>query len=157
MNVVALEEMVKEAIAAGEKPFYINSVAGSTVMGSFDDMHAIADICDKYNIWFNIDGCWGGFLSFADGQREKGGLFDGSERANSVTINAHKGFSVPNQAALLMVNNEKDILRAAFDSGAEYLFHGADYNKYDIADQTLSCGRRPDSFKIWMSLQRYGH
>ena len=45
MNAEALEEMVKDEIAKGNKPFYLNSVAGSTVMGSFDDMNALADIC----------------------------------------------------------------------------------------------------------------
>lgn len=67
MSPEALEEMIKDEIAKGNKPFYLNSVAGSTVMGSFDDMHALADICEKYGMWFNIDACWGGFLAFADG------------------------------------------------------------------------------------------
>lgn len=151
-----LEQMIKDEIAKGNKPFYLNSVAGSTVMGSFDDMHALADICEKYNMWFNIDGCWGGFLSWADGQREKGGLFYGSERADSIEINAHKGFSVPNQANLLLINNKGDIMKDAFRSSAEYLFHDTEYTKFDLADKTLSCGRKPDAFKLWLSLQRYG-
>jgi len=84
MNPEALEEMVKDEIAKGNKPFYLNSVAGSTVMGSFDDLNALADICEKYGMWFNIDACWGGFLAFADKYGDKGGLFDGSERAQSI-------------------------------------------------------------------------
>lgn len=58
---------------------------------------------------------------------------------------------------MLLVNNKDDILRKAFHSGAEYLFHDTEYTKYDLADKTLSCGRRPDSFKLWLTLQRYGH
>ena len=37
MDPVALEKAVQEEIAKGNKPFFVNSVAGSTVMGSFDD------------------------------------------------------------------------------------------------------------------------
>ena len=83
MDPKALEEMVIAEIEKGNKPFYLNSVAGSTVMGSFDDLNALADICEKYGMWFNIDACWGGFLAFADKHNDKG-LFDGSERAQSI-------------------------------------------------------------------------
>ena len=37
MDPVALEKAVQDEIAKGNKPFFVNSVAGSTVMGSFDD------------------------------------------------------------------------------------------------------------------------
>lgn len=41
-------------------------------------------------------------------------------------------------------------------SGSEYLFHENGYSKYDIADKTLSCGRRPDGLKLWLSVQKHG-
>ena len=41
-------------------------------------------------------------------------------------------------------------------SGADYLFHETNYSKYDLADKTLSCGRRPDGLKLWLHLQRHG-
>lgn len=37
------------------------------------------------------------------------------------------------------------------------MFHETEYSQYDIADKTLSCGRRPDGLKLWLSLQRHGH
>jgi len=41
-------------------------------------------------------------------------------------------------------------------SGAEYLFQETEYSKYDIGDQTLSCGRHPDGLKLWLTFKRYG-
>lgn len=36
------------------------------------------------------------------------------------------------------------------------MFHETEYSKYDIGDKTLSCGRRADSFKLWLSLKKHG-
>jgi len=58
-------------------------------MGSFDDFNAMADIAKKYNMWFHIDGCWGGSLCFSETLKEK--LFKGMERSDSMSINPHKG------------------------------------------------------------------
>ena len=41
-------------------------------------------------------------------------------------------------------------------SGAEYLFLDTEYSKYDLADKTMMCGRRPDGLKLWLSLKKHG-
>jgi len=109
MSVEALEEMIKTAIANGEKPFFVNSMAGSTVMGSYDDHRGISAVCKKYGLWHHIDGCWGGFLTFADKHRNKG-LFDGSELSDSISLNAHKGWGVPQQCSMIIVNDKPNLL-----------------------------------------------
>jgi glutamate/tyrosine decarboxylase-like PLP-dependent enzyme len=78
----------------GKNPFFLNSVAGSTVMGGFDDHHKLSEVAKKHGLWHHVDGCWGGFLAFSEMQEAKK-LFDGMEKADSVSINAHKGFGVP--------------------------------------------------------------
>lgn len=122
-------------------------------MGSFDDNNAIADVCKKYDMWHHVDACWGGFLIF--GSEDKG-LFDGIDRVHSLSINPHKGLGVPGQCSILLTNGKKDALRKANTSGAEYLFHETEYSKYDIGDKTLSCGRRADSLKLWLSMKKHG-
>jgi glutamate/tyrosine decarboxylase-like PLP-dependent enzyme len=71
-------------------------------------------------------------------------------------MNPHKGLNVPSQCSVLLTNKKKDALRKSNHSGAEYLFHESEYSKYDIGDKTLSCGRRCDSFKLWLCLKRSG-
>ena len=83
-------------------------MAGSTVMGSFDNQNEIADISKKHGLWHHIDGCWGGFLAWSDKHKH---LFDGAERADSITMNCHKGQGVPNQATMLIVNDKGNILK----------------------------------------------
>mmetsp|Transcript_18073 Transcript_18073/g.30841 ORF Transcript_18073/g.30841 Transcript_18073/m.30841 type:complete len:469 (+) Transcript_18073:27-1433(+) len=149
-----LEEALKAEIEKGNKPFFVNTLAGSTVMGGFDDQNAISAICKKYGVWHHIDACWGGYLVFSN--KLKTTLFAGAEKADSISINPHKGLSVPTQCSLLLTNNKKDALRKSNHSGAEYLFHETEYSKYDIGDKTLSCGRRGDGLKLWMCMQRNG-
>ena len=123
-------------------------------MGSFDDHHALSAICKKYGMWHHVDACWGGFLVLSEQWKEK--LFNGSEKFDSVAFNPHKGLGVPGQCSLLITNNKKDALRMSNTSGASYLFHETEYSKYDIGDKTLSCGRRADSFKLWLSMKKHG-
>ena len=68
-------------------------MAGSTVMGSFDDNNKLSEIAKKYGMWHHVDACWGGFLAFSEKHGKK--LFDGIEKVDSISINAHKGFGVP--------------------------------------------------------------
>jgi glutamate/tyrosine decarboxylase-like PLP-dependent enzyme len=102
------ERLVKEAIAKGQKPFFVNSLGGSTVFGAFDDFAAISEIAHKYGMWHHVDGCWGGFLIFSE--RCRNTIWKGIETVDSVSCNPHKGLSVPGQCALLLTNNKKGAL-----------------------------------------------
>jgi len=68
-------------------------MAGTTVYGSYDEFDKLITICRKYDMWCHIDGCWGGNLTFIDELKET--MFKGIENADSMAINAHKGFGVP--------------------------------------------------------------
>lgn len=124
------------------------------MLGGYDDHHKVADIAQKYGLWHHIDGCWGGYLAFSDKGRSK--LFDGAERSDSISINYQKGLAVPVQASVLCTNNKRGALKASATSGADYLFQESEYSDYDIADKTLSCGRKPDGLKIWLCFQHKG-
>ena len=50
-----LEEMIMKHKSEGRKPFFVNCTAGTTVMGAFDPLHQIADVCQKHNIWMHVD------------------------------------------------------------------------------------------------------
>ena len=50
-----LEEMILKHKEEGRKPFFVNSTAGTTVMGAFDPLHQIADICQKHDVWMHVD------------------------------------------------------------------------------------------------------
>ena len=50
-----LESKVKAALAEGAVPFFVSAAGGTTVLGAFDDLHAVADVCEKYSLWMHVD------------------------------------------------------------------------------------------------------
>jgi len=149
----ALEEAIYKEKAKGNNPFFVNSTMGSTVIGGFDDSHAISDICKRHGLWHHMDACWGGLFAFSN---KTNYLFDGAEKADSVALCVHKGLSVPQQCSYLITNNKLNALEASNHSGATYLFHKTDYSQYDLGDKTLSCARHADALKMWMMFKRHG-
>ena len=55
MDPKKLEEMIVKHKSEGRKPFFVNCTSGTTVMGAFDPINAIADICQEHNVWMHID------------------------------------------------------------------------------------------------------
>jgi glutamate/tyrosine decarboxylase-like PLP-dependent enzyme len=50
-----LDQALTKAKAEGKTPFFVNSTAGTTVLGAFDDFERIADVCEKHDVWMHID------------------------------------------------------------------------------------------------------
>ena len=50
-----LEAMILRHKNEGRRPFFVNCTSGTTVMGAFDPINDIADICQEHNIWMHID------------------------------------------------------------------------------------------------------
>ncbi|KAJ5104104.1 hypothetical protein N7532_004633 [Penicillium argentinense] len=165
-----LEKLVQKAQSEGRTPFYVNATAGTTVMGSFDPFEEIAAICKRYNLWFHIDGSWGGSFVFSQRQKHK---LTGSEKANSIAINPHKMLGVPVTCSFLLASDMRQFHRAN-TLPAGYLFHNEDTEAaangngheteletdspevWDLADLTLQCGRRADSLKLFLGWTYYG-
>lgn len=163
MIATELEKLVEKAKNEGRTPFYVNATAGTTVMGSFDPFHEIAAICKKHNLWFHVDGSWGGSFVFSQRQRSK---LSGSEKANSITINPHKMLGAPVTCSFLLAADLRQFHRAN-TLPAGYLFHNnpdpttdseeeSEPELWDLADLTLQCGRRADALKLFIGWNYYG-
>ena len=50
-----LESKIALSLSQGGLPFMVAATAGTTVLGAFDPIDAIADVCEKYNMWFHVD------------------------------------------------------------------------------------------------------
>lgn len=95
-----LRRLVQEAKSNGETPFYVNSTAGTTVLGSYDPFDEIADICQDHGLWFHVDGSWGGSVVFNEKIRQT--RLKDIDRANSITMNPHKMLGVPVTCSFLL-------------------------------------------------------
>jgi len=150
----ALRKAIAKVKAEGKTPLYVNSTAGTTVMGSFDPFEEIAAICKENGLWMHIDASWGGPLVFSAKQSHK---LKGSHLADSITVNAHKMMNVPIVCSFLL-GPDLSLFRNSNTLPAGYLFHGNDDEDdfWDLADLTPQCGRRGDSLKLALSWIYHG-
>ncbi|KAI1305138.1 glutamate decarboxylase [Xylaria venustula] len=158
----ALRSAVLAAKEKGLTPLYVNATAGTTVLGSFDPFHQIADVAAEFGLWMHVDASWGGPVAFSSAQRHK---LAGVERANSITVNPHKMMNVPITCSFLLTN-DLAVFHHANTLPAGYLFHSDDDDAdtevatekeyWDLADLTLQCGRRGDSLKLALAWIYYG-
>ena len=154
IDVRALRERVESLIAGGRKIMAVVATAGSTATGSFDDLTAIADVCDAHGLWLHVDAAHGGSALFSAAHRHR---VAGLSRARSVAWDPHKMMLLPLSAGVVLMRDERD-LEAAFAQRAPYLFHGAAEGErgWDQGPRSFMCSRRVDAFKVWVALQRYG-
>jgi len=50
-----LVKKIKETKCEGRVPFFVNTTCGTTVLGSFDPLDKIADVCEKHKLWLHVD------------------------------------------------------------------------------------------------------
>uniref|UniRef100_A0A8C7DHL4 Glutamate decarboxylase 2 n=1 Tax=Oncorhynchus kisutch TaxID=8019 RepID=A0A8C7DHL4_ONCKI len=150
-----LERKILEAKQKGFVPFFVSATAGTTVYGAFDPLIAISDICKKYQVWFHVDGAWGGSLIMSRMHKWK---LDGVERSVlKLTWNPHKMMAVPLQCSALLVR-EEGLMQNCNQMHACYLFQQDKHYdlSYDTGDKALQCGRHVDIFKLWLMWRAKG-
>jgi L-2,4-diaminobutyrate decarboxylase len=153
MDPDALRQALHEMRRVGKRVMAVVATAGSTATGSFDDLHAIASLCDEHGVWLHIDAAHGGSALLSPAHRHR---LKGVERARSIAWDPHKLMLVPTQAGMLLVRDERD-LDSAFSQRAPYLFQGPEGERvWDQGTRSFICSRRADVFKLWVCLQRYG-
>ncbi|HEX6558022.1 MAG TPA: aminotransferase class I/II-fold pyridoxal phosphate-dependent enzyme [Longimicrobiales bacterium] len=153
MDVRDLKTRLAQLGREGTPVMAVIATAGSTPTGSFDDLHAIADVCDEHNVWLHVDGAHGASALLSDARRS---MLAGIERARSVAWDPHKMMLMPLSVGVVLVRAEAE-LDAAFRQRAPYLFHAqAGGRSWDQGGRSFQCSRRADALKLWVALQRYG-
>lgn len=139
-----LEAQIIEDIKNGFAPTYINSTAGTTVLGAFDPIEKLADIAEKYDIWLHVDGAYSGSVIFSEKYKH---LVKGIERSDSFSYNAHKMLGTPMTCSVILVKNKKQ-LHDSFSNEADYLYQ-TDGDDFNLGKTSFQCGRRNDALKFW--------
>jgi len=153
MDPAALATTLERLKAEGRDVLAVVATAGCTATGAFDDLEAIADLCDVHGHWLHVDGAHGAsaLLSARHAHRVRG-----ISRARSIAWDPHKMMLLPLAAGTLLMRDSRDLDRA-FAQQAPYLFHErADEPSRDLGPRSFQCSRRADALKVWVALQRLG-
>lgn len=145
MSVTDLEAKIEDCVSQKAVPLMVCATAGTTVLGAFDPITEIADLCKKHGTWLHVDGAWGGPVIFSKTHKK---LVHGIENADSLTFDAHKLLGAQLTCSFFVTNDPHILLAANDVSGADYLFH----DNNDVIDRgrmSWQCGRQAEVLSFW--------
>uniref|UniRef100_A0A8C3DHZ1 Cysteine sulfinic acid decarboxylase n=1 Tax=Corvus moneduloides TaxID=1196302 RepID=A0A8C3DHZ1_CORMO len=129
-----LEKEIQRVKAEGSEPLFVCATSGTTVLGAFDPLDAIADVCARHGLWLHVD------------------------VTDSVTWNPHKLLMVGLQCSAFLLRDSSGLLQRCHGVGASYLFQRDKF--YDVSldtgDKSPQCGRRADGLKLWILWKAVG-
>ncbi len=126
------------------KPFAIIGIAGTTETGNIDPLDQLADIAEEHQCHFHVDAAWGGATLMSNKYRP---LLKGIERADSITIDAHKQLYIPMGAGMVIFKNPE--LMTAIEHHAEYILRKG---SKDLGSHTLEGSRSGMAMLLYASL-----
>lgn len=153
LRIDRLEDTIADDRRAGLVPFAVVSTAGTTNTGAVDPLDAIADACAREGLWHHIDGAYGAFFYLCDELR---GTLAGLPRADSLTLDPHKGMFLPYGTGALLVRDGA-ALRAAHEATAAYLPampHPEDF--YDPSQHGPELSRGFPGLRVWLCVKLFG-
>ncbi|MBW6481631.1 MAG: hypothetical protein K0B10_01090 [Vicingaceae bacterium] len=148
-------ELEKEIIASkkrGETPFFVATTCATTLLGAYDPINEIAEICQKYQLWLHADGSFGGSIILSNKNKY---LLKGIEKTDSFAWNPHKLMNIPLICSALLVKTKGTLHHNIADVDADYLFHDLNMVE-DLGKKSIQCGRRVDAVKLWFAWKYYG-
>jgi aromatic-L-amino-acid/L-tryptophan decarboxylase len=146
----ALRQAIRSDLEAGDRPFLVVGTAGSVGTGAIDPLPRLAAICREFDLWFHVDGAYGGMAAMMPDAPE---ALAGMREADSVAVDPHKWLYAPLEAGCALVRDPEK-LRDAFSYHPPYYQFGVEaINYFDLGPQN-SRGFR--ALKVWLALQQVG-
>lgn len=132
----------------GNKLFALVGIAGTTETGHVDPLDELADVAKELDCHFHVDAAWGGATLFSNKHKHK---LKGIERADSVTLDAHKQMYVPMGAGMVVFKNPED--SNAVRHHAQYILRAG---SKDLGATTLEGSRNGMAMMVYASLNIFG-
>jgi aromatic-L-amino-acid/L-tryptophan decarboxylase len=146
----AVAEAIRADRAAGFVPVAVVATAGTTLTGAVDPIAALADVCAEEGVWLHVDGAYGLPAATAPPTAH---LFTGLDRADSVTLDAHKWLFLPKACGVLLVRRREDLF-LAFSHEESYIPH--ERSSEHMVDITLEYSRPFRALKLWLAFRAHG-
>jgi glutamate/tyrosine decarboxylase-like PLP-dependent enzyme len=149
---------LEKALAADPHPetvIGIVATSGTTNAGIVDDLEGLGTFAREHDLWFHVDGAYGGAALFSS-QRE---LLSGIRHADSFIVDPHKWLFGPLDCCALIYRDPTTARRfLAQQAGYLDVLHGGDEDHYDWnpSDFAIHLSRRARGMPFWFSLVTYG-
>lgn len=153
IRVDALAQAIREDRAAGLRPFLLVSSAGTTNTGAVDDLDALADLTAGEGLWHHVDGAYGAFFALTERGRTK---LRGIERADSITLDPHKGLFMPYGIGCLLVRDGAALRRAHSSSSSYMPQMQDDAELIDFCEHSPELSRDFRGLRVWLPFKMFG-
>ncbi len=117
MNLDHLYKTLKTDQAQGIVPIAIVATAGTVNSGAIDPIDQIAEISSEFDTWLHVDGAYGLF-GILDARLTP--LFQGLDRADSLTVDPHKWLAAPVGCGAVFVRDRALLSRTFTMESADY-------------------------------------
>ncbi len=150
MDVRELSNAVNADVAAGDIPVMIAATAGTTNAGVVDPLGSCADVAKSHGLWYHVDAAWGGALISSSKYRS---VLDGIDRADSITIDAHKWLATTMGAGIYLTCRTP-VLNDAFRVSTDYM--PSNDTAVDLYVNSIQWSRRFLALRLFLSLGAAG-
>ncbi len=150
----ALARQIAADRAEGLRPWLVVGSAGTADTGAIDPLDEIARVAAREDLWFHVDGAYGGFFAMLDEIRP---ALAGMERADSLVLDPHKGMFLPYGTGTVLVRDAGALQRAHAGDGA-YLQDGARAEAEGRSPAAVSpeLTRHFRALRLWLPLMLHG-
>lgn len=159
MDVHALRQLIAQHTAEGLHPKLVVASAGTTDVGVVDDLDTVADIAEKNDMWYHVDGAYGGFFLLTEHGHK---IMKGISKADSIVMDPHKGLFLPYGSGAVLLKDGHNLFKS-FYVEANYLkdVHTPtekmdSYEKVSPADISPELSRHFRGLRMWLPLQLHG-
>ncbi len=153
MDVSALEKAVERDVEHGLNPFLLIASAGTTDTGAIDPMDKIATVAKRFKLWYHVDAAYGGFFILADEVKD---AFKGIEKADSITIDPHKGLFLAYGTGAVLIKNV-EALQKTNNYEANYMQDViSEANEPSPANLSPELTKHFRGMRMWLPLQLFG-
>jgi glutamate/tyrosine decarboxylase-like PLP-dependent enzyme len=148
-----LNDMIILDKSNGLNPFMVIASAGTTDTGAVDPLPDIGRIARANDMWFHIDGAYGGFFILTDERRD---LMKGIETADSLVIDPHKSLFLPYGTGAVLVRDKEAVFHSHHYTASYMQDAGRDNSLISPSDVSPELTKHFRALRMWLPLQMYG-
>lgn len=153
LDVDILQKTIEEDQANNLSPFLVICSAGTTNCGVIDPMEQIADLCEEHNLWFHVDGAYGGLFAMLEEEKPK---FNGMSRADSIVVDPHKTLFLPYGLGVVLVKNIEHLKKSQYYV-ADYMQDAKEYDdELSPAEVSPELTKHFRGMRLWLPLLLHG-
>ena len=149
----ALLAAINKDRGAGLDPFLVVASAGTTDTGTVDPLAAIGEVARNEGLWLHIDAAYGGFFMLTERGRR---ALPGISLGDSISLDPHKGLSIPYGVGALLVGDEAHLIDANRGRGSYLVDEDHYMGLRDISSLAPELSRPNRGLQVWLPLHLHG-